>query len=192
MKRILPVLEWAVLLPLWRRVFKPKALQAVFAGGSLVLWLIIIAAVVFDPDGDEPEQAESANAVPATAGAVAEAEHVRVVLHAIADPWTSDGIFQQPAEGRRLVAFDVTIDFFDDDGTHNANPFHFSLTDTADFAYAEVLRGPEPMLQAVALGSGQKTRGWIAFEVDGTTPLDTLTYDPNPLTTRDIAFSFQP
>lgn len=190
MNRVLPVLEWVVLLPLWRWVFKPRPLQAVFATGTAIAWLLIVIAMVFDDDGSEPA-AQGANAVTGGPGAVAEAEHVRVILHEIADPWTSESPFQRPAEGRRLVAFDVTIDFFDDDGTHNSNPFHFKVTDARGFAYAEVLRGPEPMLQAVALGSGEKTRGWIAFEVDGSTALDTLTYDPNLFTKKDIEFTFR-
>ena len=146
--------------------------------------------VVFDDDGGEPP-AEGATAVTARPGAIAEAEHVRVILHEIADPWTSESPFQRPAEGRRIVAFDVTIDFFDDDGTHNANPFHFKLTDVREFAYAEALRGPEPMLQAIGLGPGEKTRGWIAFEVESSAALDVLTYDPNQFTKADIEFAFR-
>lgn len=81
---------------------------------------------------------------------------MRVIFHEIADPWTSEGLFQQSPEGRRIVAFDVTIEFFDNDGTHNANPFHFKLTDANDFAYAEVLRGPEPRLETVGLDRGRR------------------------------------
>ena len=154
MKRVVPVLEWVVLLPLWQRVFRSRPLQGVFAIGTGIAWLLIVVLIVFDDDGGEPP-AEGATAVTARPGAIAEAEHVRVILHEIADPWTSESPFQRPEEGRRILAFDVTIDFFDDDGTHNANPFQFKLTDVREFAYAEALRGPEPMLQAIP-GTGRE------------------------------------
>ena len=191
MKRVTAVLEWAVLLPLWRRTFKPKPLQVAFAVGTGIILLLAFVAIAFQGREKDAEPREGANAVPAAQGAVAEAEHVRVILHETTDPWTSEGLFQQSPEGRRIVAFDVTIEFFDNDGTHNANPFHFKLTDANDFAYAEVLRGPEPRLEAVPLESGQKTRGWIAFEVESSTPLKLLRYDPNVLTKKDIEFTFQ-
>jgi len=57
MKRIVPVLEWVVLLPLWRKVFRPRPLQAVFAAGTAIGWLLIVVAIAFDSNGDEPEPA---------------------------------------------------------------------------------------------------------------------------------------
>jgi uncharacterized protein DUF4352 len=185
------VLEWAVLLPLWRLIFKPKPLQVAFAVGTGIILVLAFIIIVFQDREQDAESGEGANAAPAVAGSVAEAEHVRVILHGIADPWISEGLFQQSPEGRRIVAFDVTIEFFDNDGTHNANPFQFKLTDANDFAYAEVLRGPEPRLETVGLGSGQKTRGWIAFEVESGTPLKLLRYDPNVFTKSGIEFTFQ-
>jgi hypothetical protein len=191
---VVKVLECLVLLPLWRNIFKPRWLQTGFAVGTGILWLVLLAAL--GAAGDRGRDASSnesagANEAQAVAGAAAEAEHVRVVLHEIADPWEPQGLFQQPPEGRRLVAFDLTIEFFDNDGTHGANPFHFRLTDANEFAYAEALRGPEPRLETVLLGTGQKTRGWIAFEVESGTPLKLLKYDPNVFTKRDIEFAFQ-
>jgi Domain of unknown function (DUF4352) len=194
MKLVVKVLEWLVLLPLWRSIFKPRWLQTGFAVGTGILWLVILVALGAAGDrGRDASSTESssANQAQALPGAAAEAEHVRVVLHEIADPWAPEGLFQQPPEGRRLVAFDITIEFFDNDGTHGANPFNFRLTDANDFAYAEALRGPEPRLETVALGSGQKTRGWIAFEVESSAPLKLLEYDPNAFTKRDIEFEFK-
>jgi len=78
-----------------------------------------------------------------------------------------------------------------DSGTHGANPFNFKLSDAEDFAYEVTFGGPEPAVHAVDLGSGEKTRGWVAFEVNAGTPLKRLKYDPNPFTTNDIEFQFQ-
>jgi len=190
MNRIVPVIEWFALLPLWRRLAKATPLQFVLASATAVLWPVLIVLIAFD--GDQQNQAaEGASVVRASPGADAEAEQVSVVLHAITDPWTSESEFEQAPDGRRLVAFEVTIGFLDDNGSHMANPFHFKLTDSADFAYAEVLGGPEPSLNAVTLGPGQKTRGWIAFEVQAGTPLKELKYDADASTEEAVEFSFQ-
>jgi hypothetical protein len=129
--------------------------------------------------------------VSGTPGAIAEAEGVRVTLNATADPWVSDNQFIRPDAGKRFVAFDVTIQNSKDSGTHGANPFNFKLSDAEDFAYEVTFGGPEPAVHAVDLGSGEKTRGWVAFEVNAGTPLKRLKYDPNPFTTNDIEFQFQ-
>lgn len=169
---------------------KSTPLQFVLASITVVLWPVLIVAIAFD--GDQPEQAvEGANIVRARPGAEAEAEQVRVVLHAITDPWISQSEFEQAPEGRRLVALDITIEFIDDSGSHMANALHFKLTDSADFAYADELGGPEPTLNPITLGPGQKTRGWIAFEVQAGTPLKELKYDADTSTEEAVEFSFQ-
>ena len=190
MNRIVPAIEWLALLPLWRRLAKATPLQYVLASATTILWPVLIVAIAFNGDRQEPA-AEGASAVRAEPGQIAEAEHVRVVLHTITDPWLSENVFQQAPEGRRVVAFDVTVDFSAETGTHMANPFHFKLTDSADFAYAEILGGPEPSLNAISLGPGQKTRGWIAFEVQAGVPLKQLGYDPDASTQEAVEFSFQ-
>jgi hypothetical protein len=190
MNRIVPLIEWFALLPLWRKLAKTTPLQFVLASATAILWPVVIVAVAFNGDRQEPA-AQGADVVRAEPGQIAEAEHVRVVLHAITDPWISDNVFQQAPEGRRLVALDVTVDFSDESGTHMANPFRFKLTDSADFAYAEILGGPEPALNTISLGPGQKTRGWIAFEVQAGVPLKQLSYDPDASTQEAVEFSFQ-
>lgn len=190
MYRIVPVIEWFALLPLWRKLAKKTPLQFILASATAVLWPVLIVAVVFDGDRQEPA-AEGATQVRAEPGQTAEGEHVRVVLHTITDPWTSDNAFEEAPVGRRIVAFDVTIDSSDESDAHMANPFYFKLTDSADFAYAEILGGPEPALNAISLGPGQKTRGWIAFEVQAGIPLKQLSYDPNASTEEAVEFSFQ-
>jgi Domain of unknown function (DUF4352) len=190
MNRVVPAIEWLVLLPLWRRVTRKTPLQFVLACLTAVLWPVLIVVVAFDGNGEEPA-AEGATSVRAAPGAQAEAGNVRVTLHQIANPWTSDDPFKQAPEGTRLVAFEVTIDFLAAEKTHMANPFHFKLIDAADFAYAEILGGPEPVLNAITLSPGQKTRGWIAFEVEAVTPLKQLVYDPDSSTAEAVEFSFQ-
>ena len=184
------IIEWFALLPLWRRVAKTTPLQFTLATATAILWPVLIVAIAFDGDREEPA-AEGATTVRATPGAVAEAEEVRIILHQIANPWTSDDAFQQAPDGTRLVAFELTVDFIGTEGTHMANPFHFKLIDSADFVYAEILGGPEPVLNAINLSPGQKTRGWIAFEVQAVTPLKQLVYDSDASSGEAVEFTFQ-
>lgn len=138
------------------------------------------------------EQATQApNQAIAAPGAVAEFAHVRVYLNAIQDPWTSDNIYIKPAAGKRFVSFDTTIEFFNESDTHRANPFNFGLSDSESFAYDPTFSGPDPSLNAVELRPGEKTRGWITFEVNEGTPLQPLRYRPNILKDSYIEFNFQ-
>jgi hypothetical protein len=132
--------------------------------------------------------------VTATAGAVAEAEDVRVTLNEITDPWVSPAQFapDQPDPGMRFVALDVTIEHVGKGGTHFACGFGFKLTDAEGYAYDPALIFDlEPDLNCIDLGSGEKTRGWIGFEVREGGGLSLLKYDPNVFTTDDIEFRFR-
>jgi Domain of unknown function (DUF4352) len=190
MNRIVPVIEWLALLPLWRRVAKGAPLQFLLASATAALWPILIVVVLSSGDSPEPA-AEGAISVRAVPGAEADAEDVRIILHEIANPSSSVDLFQPTPDGTRLVAFEVTLEFLGSEGTHMANPFHFKLIDSADFVYAEVLGGPEPVLNAISLSPGQKTRGWIAFEVQSVSPLKQLKYDADVSTVDAVEFSFQ-
>ena len=137
-----------------------------------------------------PEPTEIPGEVQGEPGAVAKNGGAQVTLNVIQDPWTSDNEFIQPDAGKRFVAFDVTIENPGDSGTHSANPFNFKLTDAESFAYDPTFFGPDPQLGSVDLGSHEKTRGWITFQVNQATPLKLLKYDPNFFTTDDIEFRF--
>ncbi len=144
-------------------------------------------AAVIEP----PEQTEGASSAAAVPGAKAEANHVRVYLNAITDPWVSDNQFIKPDAGKRFVSVDATVEYFNDSDTHGANPFNFGLTDTTSFAYDPALFGPEPQMHAVDLRPNEKTRGWVTFEVGQTAQLQKLRYRPNPLKDDYIEFNFQ-
>jgi len=217
MKFISAVLGWIVLLPLWRRLFKPTGAQVIFAIATGLVWIIVIAAVAGGSGGDKDTKEEvsggqapaaqatskprapastplpdkSLSKVKAVAGAIAEAEDVRITLNEIVDPWASDNQFIQPEAGKRIVAFDVTIENIGKSGTHTTNPFNFKVTDVESFAYDPAFFGPEPSLDFIDLGSSEKTRGWVSFEVDSNTALAVLKYDPDIFTKSDIEFQFQ-
>ena len=158
----------------------------------VVLSFVFVAASECEQTSDDGQgrgsgQPDVPRIVSAVPGATAEAEGVRVTLNEIIDPWLSD-TFMQPDPGRRSVAFDVTIQHVDG-GTQSVSAFDFMLSDAEDFLYNATF-GPDPILDSIDLGSGQKTRGWVAFEVNEGTPLKLLKYDPNVFTAKDIEFQF--
>lgn len=73
MRWLVVILEWLVLLPLWRRIFKPKAIQGFFAAGTALVWLIIVIVAATAGGGDD-EDSESVAQTQASPTAVAEAE----------------------------------------------------------------------------------------------------------------------
>jgi hypothetical protein len=138
---------------------------------------------------EAPPVGAEAAAVP---GAIAEENHVRIYFNAMTDPFVSDNQFSQPEEGNRFVAFDMTIEFVDDSGTHSANEFTFGLTDRESFSYEPgAIVGPEPDLALTELRPGEKVRGWVTFEVPAASVLDVLRYQPNFLKDDYIEFKFQ-
>ncbi len=146
------------------------------------------------PEPTPTEEPETERIVPAVPGAVAEAEGVQITLNEIIDPWisTAEFAFDEPGPGNRFVAMDITIQYTKDSGTHFACDINFRLTDAEAFAYdAAILIDLEPSLKCIDLGGGQKTRGWMGFEIGGGAIMDLLKYDPDFLTTNDIEFQFQ-
>lgn len=142
-------------------------------------------------DTPEPEIERIVQAVP---GAVAEAEDVRITLNEIVDPWVSTAEFapDEPGPGKRFIAMDVTIQYVADSGTHLACPFDFRLTDSDAFAYnTAFVFDLQPTLECIDLGGGQRTRGWIVFEVNEGAQPDLLKYDPDIFSTNDIEFQFE-
>lgn len=136
---------------------------------------------------------ESERIVPAEPGAIAVAQDIRVTLNEIMDPWvdTTEFFSDEPAPGKRFVAFDVTLENVADSGTHFAFSGNFKLTDIDGFVANEgFVINLEPHLFGADLGSGEKTRGWIVFEVNEGAALDILKYDPDIFTTDDIEFQF--
>ncbi len=60
MRWLIVILEWLILLPLWRALFKPKPIQVVFASGTALVWLIIIIVASTAGGGDDEDEGEPA------------------------------------------------------------------------------------------------------------------------------------
>ena len=81
--------------------------------------------------------------------------------------------FSTPEAGKRWLAFDITIEALKQT---DYNPFDFTVQDANAFVYEHtfVFGGPEPDLQSGDLASGERVRGWIAFEVPAEAKLSTI------------------
>jgi len=91
-----------------------------------------------------------------------------VTVNQLIDPWSPDLPQDAPPTGRRYVALEVTLENPDDsDYPHYVTSSSFKLTDEADFAYSPANSLIEPALtESIELAPGQKTQGWIMFEID--------------------------
>lgn len=213
MRWLVVIFEWLVLLPLWRAIFKPKPLQGLFAAGTAVVWLIIIAiaAGVSGGGDEEPEVAGQAQPSPTAAaqetvspskperivqgipGAVAEAENVRVTLLEVTDPWTGDGTLWGPQPGTKYVAIRVAVENLGG-GDHDLDSTNFHLK-TSSFDGEVTFFKAEPDLFAAGpfldLSPGARAEGWVTFVVAEPAQLTMLKYDPDIFTTKDIEFHFR-
>jgi hypothetical protein len=101
-----------------------------------------------------------------------------VTVNEVIDPFAPENADERPSEGRRFVAFDVTIENSEDaGGPHYVNSYLFKLTDSENFAYERSLATTEPTLaEELELAPGEKTRGWVMFEVEKGSDVKSLEY----------------
>jgi len=101
-----------------------------------------------------------------------------VTVNQLIDHWSPDSPADAPAPGRRYVALEVTLETPDDtELPRYVTSAMFKLTDSANFAYSPIDSLIEPALtQSVELAPGQKTQGWIMFEIDDENAIESLHY----------------
>lgn len=100
-----------------------------------------------------------------------------VTVNEVVDPSVSDNPDGQPAPGHRLVGLSVTIENPESSGTPTyVGPEWFKLTDSNGFARGPTDSRLRPELQSLELEPGEKTSGWVVFEVDERNAIKSLTY----------------
>lgn len=152
----------------------------------VIILIPVLIGVISDEEGEaEPtevpvaeEPAEVNVSIPIKVGSTNEKDGIRLTINDVLDPWlpqseTSEEEPLTPAEGTRFVAIDLTVE---NNGTADLYyPCYYpSLVDSGNFVYQERYAVKEPALAAGELGSDQKTRGWVTFEVDENASLATL------------------
>ncbi len=101
-----------------------------------------------------------------------------VTVDRVEDPWTSNDAEVSAPTGRRFVAFEITIEGPEDtEAGWYVSPMSFKLSDSEGFAYAPTKDiGAEPLLTTIDLDPGEKTRGWLTFDVDEGSDVRSLSY----------------
>jgi len=94
------------------------------------------------------------------------------------DPYLPPSSDDQPPPGRRLVALEVTIEYPKGrEGSHVVSSSYFKLIDSDDFVYGSTQPLLDPAIrEGLQLAPGQKTRGWVVFEIDANTEIKSVGY----------------
>jgi hypothetical protein len=90
-----------------------------------------------------------------------------ITVERVVDPWTDETGEVTPAPGHRFVALELVVEgtSHDEVAYGYVDPYYFKLTDSEGFAYPAVYEGAKPILSGVDLEPGEKTRGWVTFQV---------------------------
>jgi hypothetical protein len=103
----------------------------------------------------------------------------KVTATRLIDPWlprdSSEGL---PAPGRRLVALEVIIEYPQDRPfSHYVSTANFKLIDADDFASGSTESRIGPSIpEALELSPGQRTKGWVMFEIDEAAEIKAVMY----------------
>jgi hypothetical protein len=105
-----------------------------------------------------------------------------VTVRQVLDPWIPEAGGVLPSEGRRFVAMEVTVTARGDEAANFSSAAAFKLTDSRDFAYSALEQSPKsPALGEVTLNPGEKTSGWVVFEIDESNAIASLEYLSQPV-----------
>lgn len=143
-------------------------------GGAIILILVIVAATsVLDLGASTDDYDDYYDDEYYEYGGI-------VTINQVLDPWMPDDPEVTTDEGTRFVAVDVTIE---NDRTGDASEvyilsFYFRATDEDRFVYqaSEETKKTPALPDGLFLSSGEKTRGWLVFQVAEDAVIESLTY----------------
>ncbi len=108
----------------------------------------------------------------------------------VEDP-TTPGMFYQAKEGYKLVAVEIIVGNVSGE-TLSVNPLYATLVDNEGFVYQPELAGREGQILTVNLRSGEKARGWVAFEVPEGATVAGIKYAVDPFGGKVLQTSLIP
>lgn len=140
-------------------------------GGAIILILVIVAATsLFDLGGANNDFGDYY-------GDTLDDYDGRVSVSQWLDPWESDDGGQPAVAGNRLIAAEVTIENDTDAFPVYATSTSFKITDSEGFVFQTTTSRVQPTLaESLLLNPGEKTRGWVMFEVPEDAVIERLQY----------------
>jgi hypothetical protein len=105
----------------------------------------------------------------------------------VLDPWLPPSTDDQPPPERRFVAIEVTIEYPKGrEGSHIVSSSYFKLIGSDDFVYGPTGALLNPAIpEGLQLAPGQKTRGWVTFEIDADVEIKSVGYGLTELSLPD-------
>jgi hypothetical protein len=144
-------------------------------GGAIIVILVIVAATSVlgaggSGDGEYYDDGYYDEGPEVYDGAM--------TVNQVVDAWLPDDGRVHPADGSRFVAIDITVENDRSiDHVVYVTKSSFRMADSNDFVYLPVDSGASPALpDGLHLESGEKSRGWIVFEVPEDSDIKSLKY----------------
>jgi len=155
------------------KVASTRRRSGLVLGGLAVVGLIVLATTVAGSKNDESSGSDYLDEY-----ADYEAQYAEAIdINEIVDPVSVESD-SEPARGHRFVAINVTIE----NRTDDEYPFWvtvsaFKLTDSESYAHAATASQLDPQLSdELELVHGEKTRGWVTFEIPDDVEIGSVSY----------------
>jgi len=154
---------------------KPATLKfssSLFSGQGLQTGLATppadYTALIVDTERKTPQLAKLGDAV--------EVGGYSLTAVTVEDP-AKPGLIYQAKNGTRLVAVEIVVGNVSGEKL-SVNPLYVILVDTEGFLYTAELAGRDGQINTIDLNSGEKVKGWVAFQVPDGTKLESIKFAP--------------
>ncbi len=168
---------------------------------GVIVLVVIAIAVIGGSSSNEPQKVGKTNTQNTNTNQKTETKTYKIseqiklkdnilTVYSVAD-YKSKNEFTQPEKGKKFVIIDIGIE---NGGTEpiDYNPYNFKLQDNKDYSYEYSWMGDkEPRFSSGTLQSGEKTRGFITFEITSDNTPSKLTFTPSFWSTEQIIVSLQ-
>jgi hypothetical protein len=138
---------------------------------------VLQTSLTLPPDGYVPNT-EALSILPpspeAGLGDVFEQYGYSLSATTVEDP-TTPGMLYKAKEGYKLVAVEIVVGNVSGE-TLSVNPLYATLVDSNGFVYQAELAGRDGQLATIDLNTGEKAKGWVAFEVPENATLASIKY----------------
>lgn len=179
------------------KFFKTKNLQNKIKGvGCLVILLFIFIAIISNSNNSKPAKVNNTENKNISTNVQTEAQnpvfkkgdHVVLGNIVITVNEVKDCVakYLKPEAGQKYISIDVLQENVDGAEVSH-NPLYFTLQDNKDFTYPITFKGcQDPAFGTGILQKGQKTRGFLTFEIPKENSPSQLIFKPNLWSTDQL------